>query len=47
MPRALWKPWGGGLFLMSEVPLQVAVVLFRTCLSFYEVPCPIFEIEGA
>jgi hypothetical protein len=21
MPRALWKPWGGGLFLMSEVPL--------------------------
>ena len=21
MPRALWSPWGGGLFLMSEVPL--------------------------
>ena len=21
MPRALWWPWGGGLFLMSEVPL--------------------------
>ena len=21
MPRALWNPWGGGLFLMSEVPL--------------------------
>jgi len=21
MPMALWKPWGGGLFLMSEVPL--------------------------
>ena len=21
MPGALWKPWGGGLFLMSEVPL--------------------------
>ena len=21
MPRALWCPWGGGLFLMSEVPL--------------------------
>ena len=21
MPRALWKPQGGGLFLMSEVPL--------------------------
>ena len=22
MPRALWNPKGGGLFLMSEVPLQ-------------------------
>ena len=22
MPRALWRPWGGGLFVMSEVPLQ-------------------------
>ena len=22
MPRALWWSWGGGLFLMSEVPLQ-------------------------
>ena len=21
MPRALWRPYGGGLFLMSEVPL--------------------------
>ena len=21
MPRALWWPYGGGLFLMSEVPL--------------------------
>ena len=21
MPRALWKPWFGGLFLMGEVPL--------------------------
>ena len=21
IPRTLWKPWGGGLFLMSEVPL--------------------------
>jgi len=20
-PRALWCPWGGGLFLMSEAPL--------------------------
>ena len=20
MPRALWNPWGGALFLMSEVP---------------------------
>jgi len=23
MPRALWKPEGGGLFLMSEVPLEL------------------------
>ena len=21
VPRALWWPWGGGVFLMSEVPL--------------------------
>ena len=21
MPRAIWWPWGGGLFLMSEVPM--------------------------
>ena len=25
MPRALWKPWGGGLFLMSAVPLYTDV----------------------
>jgi hypothetical protein len=22
MPRALWKPYGGGMFLMSEAPLH-------------------------
>ena len=27
MPRALWRPKGGGLFLMSEVPL------YGTCLT--------------
>jgi len=27
MPRALWRPYGGGLFLMSEVPL------YRGCVS--------------
>ena len=26
MPRALWRPYGGGLFLMSEVPLDVCDV---------------------
>ena len=25
MPRALWCSWGGVLFLMSEVPLQVVI----------------------
>jgi len=26
MPRALWWSWGGGLFLMSEVPLYAYLV---------------------
>ena len=28
VPRALWRPLGGGLFLMSEVPLQAAPTPF-------------------
>jgi len=27
MRRALWCPWGGGLFLMSEVPLYRSLKL--------------------
>ena len=27
MPRALWRPLGGGLFLMGEVPLYLGLFL--------------------
>ena len=26
LPRALWRPWGGGQFLMGEVPLYNLVL---------------------
>ena len=34
--RVLWWSWGGGLFLMSEVPLCIAAVLAATPVSLLE-----------
>ena len=31
MPRALWRPYGGGLLLMSEVPLQGVAFVCDSC----------------
>ena len=36
MPRALLKPYGGGLFLMSEVPLYIKVTRWHLQLDASE-----------
>ena len=40
MPEAIWWPWGGVLFLMSEEPLYMAAVLVRT-----KIPTPLLSLE--